>query len=52
MITYDIWGNAKVLDDNSAGSKKEIAEALEYMLPIFVACEVVIPNVKIQKRKA
>ena len=47
----DCRGNAKVLNENASIAQKKISNALDDVLPIFVACNIVVPNVKIHERK-
>jgi hypothetical protein len=49
VVPNDVWCNVKSIDHNSTVSKQKVALPFEDMLPVFVACEVIITNMYIQE---
>ena len=47
MILQDAGFDSETINYNPTMAEKKVAEAFENMLPIFVACKIIIPNMKI-----
>ena len=51
VVSDDVRRDSNTINDNAALLKKEVSEAFEDMLPVFVTSKVVITNVKVEKSK-
>ena len=51
VVSDDVRRDSNTINDNAALPKKEVSEAFEDMLPVFVTSKVVITNVKVEKSK-
>ena len=51
MVSYNIGCDSKTVDNNAALSQKKVAKPFEYVFPVFIACKVVVANMKVQKFK-
>ena len=48
----DIWRDSESHNHHSSSAKQEVPEALDDMLPVLVASEVVIANVEVNKHQS
>jgi len=51
MVPDNVRCNSNLIDHNASLLEKKVAEAFKDVLPVFVACEIVIPNMEIKKFK-
>jgi len=49
VIAYNVRCDPKVVDNNAALSKKKVAKPFEDVFPVFVARNVIIANMKVEK---